>query len=141
MQRGGNKSKLIILIIIILLLIGVFVYFKFYKDDKQKSPITGTQIDENNTINNSLSLSDDTYDIRIQSYKFYPEILRIKAGDTITWTNADIVPHTITSDSNKEIDSKEFNKDETFSHKFDQKGAYSYHCKLHSRMQGTIIVE
>ncbi|PIN89687.1 hypothetical protein COU57_05595 [Candidatus Pacearchaeota archaeon CG10_big_fil_rev_8_21_14_0_10_32_14] len=139
MRRDDNKNKFFVIGIIILLIIGVFVYIKFFND--KSPPKKENQPLQNDSINNSLPLSDNSFEINIQSYKFNPESLRIKAGDTVTWTNLDIVSHTITSDSGSEINSPQFSKDETYSHKFDQKGAYTYHCKLHSRMQGTIIVE
>ncbi len=137
MKRGNNKSKIIAVIIILILIIGVFLYFKFLK--KENNP--KTSLNQNNTLNETLQLSYESYEIKIQSYKFSPETLRIKAGDSVTWNNLDIVNHTITSNSGNVLDSYSFGKDDSFSFKFNVKGAYTYHCSLHERMQGTIIVE
>lgn len=35
--------------------------------------------------------------IAIKSFQFEPEEISIKVGDTVTWTNFDIVPHTATA--------------------------------------------
>lgn len=80
-------------------------------------------------------------DVIIQGFKFSPEALTVKKGTTVTWMNEDSAPHTIASDSGKELDSPSFGKGETYSHTFDSVGKYDYHCGLHPSMKATIIVE
>jgi plastocyanin len=36
--------------------------------------------------------------VEIRAFEFAPEHLTVKVGDTIVWTNFDIVPHTATAD-------------------------------------------
>jgi glucose/arabinose dehydrogenase/plastocyanin len=81
---------------------------------------------------------------------FSPNPGTVKVGDTVTWTNDDDQPHTVTSgtgsdDPNK---GKAFDsgpsaldtKGKTFQHKFTEAGQYSYFCELHPMMVGKIIV-
>ncbi|MDA4848161.1 plastocyanin/azurin family copper-binding protein [Hoeflea poritis] len=39
-----------------------------------------------------------THDIAIKAFRFEPEHMRVRIGDTIRWTNHDLAPHTATSD-------------------------------------------
>ena len=88
--------------------------------------------------------------------KFEPESITIQAGDTITWTNTQLVSHTVTLDPSKAktpgsaslpsgvaaFDSGELKQDETFKHQFTVKGEYKYFCIYHEDMKmiGTVIV-
>jgi aldose sugar dehydrogenase len=81
----------------------------------------------------------------LQSYD--PNPINIKVGDTITWTNADVVSHTVTSgkDYNAQTSGKLFNSggiisNGVFSQKFDKAGAFDYFCLFHPDMKGQIIV-
>jgi plastocyanin len=38
------------------------------------------------------------YDVDISGFAFDPASLTITEGDTVTWTNLDQTPHTVTSD-------------------------------------------
>ena len=92
--------------------------------------------------NTSVSVTQpQTYDIKIKSFSFQPPELKIKAGDTVTWTNRDSASHTVTSDSGNEIGSSLLSKEETYSHTFMQTGTFAYHCRPHSGMKASIIVE
>jgi plastocyanin len=80
---------------------------------------------------------------------FDPNPVKAKLGDTITWTNHDSTPHTVTSGTNAKPDGK-FNSSpgfktlispgQTFSHKFTEAGEYPYFCQLHPNMVGTVSV-
>jgi YVTN family beta-propeller protein len=77
--------------------------------------------------------------ISIASFAFTPGTVTIAAGQTVTWTNHDTVPHTVTSNDGK-WDSGTLQPGATFSQKFDQPGTYAYQCSIHPFMQGTVIV-
>ncbi|MBI2107135.1 cupredoxin domain-containing protein [Candidatus Woesearchaeota archaeon] len=85
--------------------------------------------------------SSQTYSINIKSYAFSPAEIRIKKGDTITWTNNDAVSHTVTSDSGSELNSEALSQGESYSHTFNAQGTYEYYCKPHPFMKAKIIVE
>ncbi len=82
-----------------------------------------------------------TYSVGIENFAFSPKEIRIKKGDTITWTNEDSAPHTVTSDTGDELDSQRLNTGQTYTHKFNEKGTFSYYCAIHPSMKGKVIVE
>jgi plastocyanin len=74
----------------------------------------------------------------VKSYRFDPATIRIKAGDTVTWTNNDNFTHTVRVDG--EPDHK-VGRGDSVSITFDTAGTYHYECTLHSHdMHGTVIV-
>ncbi len=78
------------------------------------------------------------------AFAFSPASLTIKAGTTVTWTNATAVPHTVTSDDGKSFDSgaaNPINQGGTFSFTFTTPGTFAYHCAIHPFMKATIIVQ
>jgi plastocyanin len=80
---------------------------------------------------------------------FDPNPVKASVGSTITWTNNDSTPHTVTSGSNGKPDGK-FDSStgfktlltpgQTFEHKFTEAGQYPYYCQLHPNMVGTVSV-
>lgn len=81
-----------------------------------------------------------TNEVFIEMNSFSPSSLTISAGTTVVWTNKDAVTHTVTSD-NGTFDSGDMGKNTTFSNTFSTVGTFRYHCRIHSGMKGTIIVE
>jgi plastocyanin len=80
---------------------------------------------------------------------FKPNPIQVHVGDTVTWTNDDSQPHTVTSGQNGQPDGKfdsspNFNPliapGQTFSHTFTEAGQYSYYCALHPNMVGKVSV-
>ena len=80
---------------------------------------------------------------------FQPNPIQVSVGDTVTWTNDDTQPHTVTSGENGTPDGKfdsspNFNPllvpAQTFSHTFTEAGQYPYYCALHPNMVGTVSV-
>jgi YVTN family beta-propeller protein len=69
----------------------------------------------------------------------FTDTLKIKAGQTVTWTNKDPVPHTVTSDTGL-WDSGDIAAGASYSTKFTLPGAYAYHCNNHPAMTGTVVV-
>ncbi len=82
-----------------------------------------------------------THYVNISGFAFSPSTLTISAGDTVTWTNMDSASHTITSDSGTELASSSISNGGTYSHTFNTKGTFGYHCSIHTTMKGTIVVE
>jgi plastocyanin len=80
---------------------------------------------------------------------FSPNPIQVSVGNTVTWTNNDSQPHTVTSGSNGQPDNKFnsspnfsplLNPGQTFSFTFTQAGDYPYFCMLHPTMVGTVSV-
>lgn len=80
-----------------------------------------------------------THEIPIANFAFVPEELTITAGDTVTWTNEDVVIHTATSVDGA-FDSGDLAQGESWSMTFNTPGTYDYLCTPHPFMVGRIIV-
>lgn len=67
-------------------------------------------------------------------------VLTIKAGTTVTWTNEDAMMHTVTAVDGS-FDSGYLNEGDTWSYTFDTPGEYEYFCAPHPWMRAKVIVE
>jgi plastocyanin len=77
--------------------------------------------------------------VTIDNFTFSPAELKLKVGDTVTWTNHDDIPHTVVSAG--KFRSKTMATDNTFTFTFTAAGDYKYFCSLHPHMTGMIKVE
>jgi plastocyanin len=77
--------------------------------------------------------------VTIDNFTFSPAELKVKVGDTVTWTNHDDIPHTVVSAG--KYRSKTMDTDDHFSFTFTSAGDYKYFCSLHPHMTGMIKVE
>lgn len=78
--------------------------------------------------------------IEIKDFAYSPATLTVAPGTTVTWTSRDDEPHTVTSRDSL-FTSGGLDADESFSYTFTTPGTYTYFCKLHPEMNGTIIVK
>ena len=81
----------------------------------------------------------EEFQVTIDNFTFAPAELKVKVGDTVTWTNHDDIPHTVVSAG--KFRSKATDTDGTFSFTFTSAGDYKYFCSLHPHMTGMIKVE
>jgi plastocyanin len=74
----------------------------------------------------------------VKSYRFSPDVVEVKAGDTVTWTNHDNFTHTVKVDGHPD---HKVDRGDSFSIRFPKAGTYHYVCTLHSHdMSGTVVV-
>jgi plastocyanin len=126
-------------------------------DQEQASSIGNSGI-SNSTSSNStstgsgtkVSIVEEASEMGDQAYD--PNPVKVKVGDTLTWTNDDSQAHTVTSgtDSSDPNMGKAFDSSpglstllstqQTFSHKFDTAGEFPYFCQLHPTMVGKVVV-
>jgi plastocyanin len=99
------------------------------------STVAGTKV---SIIEEASEMGDQAYD---------PNPVKVKVGNTVTWTNDDSQIHTVTSGSDssdpnmgKEFDSSMLSQNQTFSHKFTTAGEFPYFCQLHPTMVGKVVV-
>ena len=79
--------------------------------------------------------------IGIDNFAFSPAYITIAPGTTVTWSNQDDIPHTVTDASRpRTYKSPPLDTGDSFSHVFAAPGTYHYFCSLHPHMQGTIVV-
>jgi len=80
--------------------------------------------------------------VKIENFTFLPKELNIAVGATVTWQNADDVPHTATSKDDPQVfDSGPLDTDDKFSFTFNKPGKYAYYCKVHPHMTGIVVVK
>ena len=77
--------------------------------------------------------------VEIKEFKYGPAELTVRTGSTVTWTNHDEEPHTITSATGA-FASAGLSHDETFTQTFTHPGTYAYFCALHPQMRATVTV-
>jgi len=78
--------------------------------------------------------------VEIDNFKFGVATLEVTVGTTVTWTNSDDVPHTVTS-TTKVFKSPPLDTGEKFSYTFKTAGSFEYFCSLHPHMTGKVVVK
>jgi plastocyanin len=81
-----------------------------------------------------------THTVTIEGMKFAPERLEVAAGDTVVWTNKDLVPHTVTA-SGARVESGELAPNKSWRFVAKKKGEMPYICRLHPVMKGVLVVK
>ncbi len=76
-------------------------------------------------------------DIDIRGMAFSPAHAEVSPGDTVVWTNHDIVPHTATVAGS--FDSGTLNQGASARMLVTQAGTFSYTCTFHPTMKGEIV--
>jgi plastocyanin len=78
-------------------------------------------------------------EVKISNFTFDPPVLTIKAGTTVTCTNADDIPHVV-AEKDGNFRSGALDTDESFSQSFATAGTVEYFCAIHPHMTGKIII-
>jgi len=74
-----------------------------------------------------------------RSYRFDPASIEVRAGTTVTWTNADNFTHSVQVTGTG--DTHVMKPGETASIVFERPGTYAYLCTFHAQnMKGTVTV-
>lgn len=77
--------------------------------------------------------------IEIRDFVFLPAELEVSVGDTVTWINYDVAPHTATAETG-DWDSSQLDEGMEWSITFDESAQYSYLCTFHPAMTGVVTV-
>jgi plastocyanin len=139
-----NKVIWIVVVILVVVIGGYYLIRQVsdYGATNQNSSATANQ--NNNSNESTSSVGPVTVptasksDVVISGFAFSPQVLTIKAGTDVIWTNNDSVGHTVKFDA---FASPLINQGETFEHQFMATGTYNYICSVHPTMTGTIIVQ
>jgi plastocyanin len=78
--------------------------------------------------------------VTIADFSFTPATITINQGDTVTWINDGPTPHSATA-NNGSFDTGILKKGGSGSHTFNEAGSFSYYCKPHPFMKGTVVVQ
>jgi plastocyanin len=79
-----------------------------------------------------------THRVVIRAMRFEPAVLHAAPGDTVRWTNLDLVPHTVTSLS-LACDSGNLPPDSSWAVVLGHSGVMDYSCLYHPGMKGSVV--
>jgi plastocyanin len=79
--------------------------------------------------------------VSVRDNTFNPGNVKVKEGQTVTFTNDGAVAHTVTGIGGATFDSGALAPGKTFSFIAEGKGKVTYVCTFHAGMQGTIEVD
>lgn len=96
----------------------------------------------------TVEITAEAYDPANADNAFSPKDISVPVGTTVTWTNNDMLPHTVTSGTSDGrsgrpdgvFDSGNMDPEATFEFTFDEEGAFPYYCTPHPWMKGTVTV-
>ena len=77
--------------------------------------------------------------VQIVYRAYQPAELTVLAGQTVTWRNSGLGPHTVTADAGQ-FDSGVLQGGASFSYTFSTPGSYAYSCTIHPTMHGRVTV-
>jgi len=77
--------------------------------------------------------------VSITGMKFIPEVITVSKGDTIIFTNNDIVDHDVTEEKSKSWTSSVIHSGKSWQMVANE--SVDYFCSIHVVMKGKIIVE
>jgi plastocyanin len=80
----------------------------------------------------------DTASIVMKDNQFQPGHIEIPARTTVTWTNADQIPHNVKFGDGPASDNLSFGA--TFQRVFNDPGTFDYECTIHTGMVGRVTV-
>lgn len=151
------KAIIIVVVLIILGVIAAIVINQNSTENSSTNNSTNSLTEVSGNINSDDSdsetpLADEELahvdepephilDIGMSGSKFNPAKIKIKVGETVTWTNNDSVQHTVTATDGL-FNSGTLTRGQNFQYNFTTTGIYNYYCELHGVvMSGTVIVE
>jgi len=73
----------------------------------------------------------------IKGLSFNPEQITVRAGDSVTWVNEDSDRHHLMGDG---FESNDLTHEATFTTEFPEPAQLTYHCTIHTYMEGKIVV-
>lgn len=88
----------------------------------------------------SKAREPQTHQVDIRAMQFVPAQLVVAVGDTVVWTNSDVVPHTVTSStpSPAVFDSQLMASKQQWQYKVTAAGEHAYVCTFHPTMRAKL---
>ncbi|MCX9014335.1 MAG: cupredoxin family copper-binding protein [Candidatus Methanoperedens sp.] len=129
-----------ILLITVLVVIAVLLSGCTYdsKETPQAQATSTPTVTETETAPREVTNAQNAASVEIKGFAFNLASITVKKGTTVTWTQQDSAPHTVTG---RGFESGNLAKGQVFSHTFNDAGTFDYHCSLHPSMKGKVIVE
>lgn len=141
----SKSSVIIVIILVAIVLLGIL----FFNSTQNSAPTNAqpaeqtpvSQTDQTPApVSNTPAPAATTVSVAISGFKFAPATITINKGDTVTWTNNDSAPHTVTGD-NGGPSSGQLSKGQSYSYTFTAAGTFPYHCAVHPMMTATVVVK
>lgn len=70
---------------------------------------------------------------------FFPKTLEVAVGTTVTWTNEEVIAHTVV-DVDGAFGSDLLREGDSFTHTFEEAGTFEFFCDIHTGMRGEVVV-
>jgi len=127
------------IIIVFLIAVALLAGYFLLGNKEEKAPTTPPP---------STTLTDQA-EVKISKAGFSPEVIKLKKGTSLTWTNTDTKVHQPASDPHPTHDKlaelgdgEALAKGDSFSFTFEKAGSFTYHDHMNPlKFQGTVIVE
>lgn len=135
----GNKGLVIGIVVLVLVVAGGLV---LASRGAQKTPAASSSSSSSKTDDSALSNAVETTDATIQNYEFTPAVIKVKVGQTVTWTNKDSVGHSVVADT-ASVDAPNgplLQQGDTYKFTFSKAGTYTLHCNPHTYMHQVVEV-
>lgn len=139
--------KKLILLGIVLVIVGGYLWwvgtptFNQTKTTSRDSTIESTDVTTTEEATDkppSSTMAKTT--VEIKGFAFTTPTITIKVGESVSWTNNDLVGHSATADDGS-FDTGILAQNESGAVTFSKAGTYQYHCTPHPNMKGTVIVK
>jgi plastocyanin len=85
------------------------------------------------------STAEGTREVVMKNFKFEPNELTVKVGQSVTWRNEDEAKHDAYSEENG-LDTNDIGKGGDVTFQPDKAGTINYICSIHPQMKGTLTV-
>ncbi len=109
--------------------------------DKPLASVTSVAHEEETSARDQQTeVSSLPHTISISNFKFVPEILSVKLGQTVRWINKDDSPHKVMANDGS-FKSPLLDTNDHFEFTPTKTGTFGYFCSLHPHMTGSIKVD
>lgn len=138
MQRSGLWNIVALLVLVGAFLVGLL---RATPPEDIGQANTTAEIGPANTTAYMGGASVNSTTVIIDSFAYYPPVLTVPRGTTVTWINKYAVPHRVSSDgASPNFSSPSLGTGAFFTFTFSESGNYTYHCDAHPTMKGKIAV-
>jgi plastocyanin len=140
------KKGLIAFIVAIIAIGGITAIVVTNKKSESKTNSSDTGPATTQPVDSAENTTQDTdtpavagSEVAIEGFAFTPANLTVKKGTTVTWTNKDSAPHTVTGEDGGP-DSATLQPNDTYQFTFSEVGSFAYHCNFHTSMVAKVTV-
>lgn len=116
---------------------GTYKIYCYVADHEERGMRTLLTVRKDAPLVNAATASADS--VEIKGFAFVPNVIEVKAGTTVRWTNADPTGHTVTA-RDQSFGSDPLAPKATFAVRFRNAGAFRYFGAIHPAMEGTVKV-